>query len=198
MKNRNLIAIFSLFLTLFTSLQSFSQTEEDYRSLISITLDRFEKENLRIYKKFENNSLLEKLDVSFSKKFDEVKVRLEKNKNDSLTENVYLFDIVLSDTLLVNVGGIKVNYNSTAEKLKKTNGEKIKRYVKSDFIKRKTNENHASLSFPLLSSTGTKAIIYVLVKNTVSTTQLHLLEFEKTDNKWIFLKSDIISWTRGC
>lgn len=197
MKNRNLIAIFSLFLTLFTSLQSFSQTEEDYRSLISITIDRFEKENLRVYKKFENNSLLEKLDVSYSKKFDEVKIRLE-NKNDSLIENVYLFDIVLSDTLLVNLGDIKVNYNSTAEKLEKTNGKKIKRYVKSNFLKRKRNENHASLSFPLLSSTGTKAIIYVLVKNTVSTTQLHLLEFEKNDNKWIFLKSDIISWTRGC
>ena len=179
------------------SLHSFSQTEEDYRSLISITIDRFEKENLPVYKKFENYSLLEILDVSYSKKFDEVKIHLE-NKNDSLIENVYLFDIVLSDTLLVNLGDIKVNYNSTAEKLEKTNGKKIKRYVKSDFIKRKRNENHASLSFPLLSSTGTKAIIYVLVKNTVSTTQLHLLEFEKNDNKWILLKSDIISWTRGC
>ena len=197
MKNRNLIAICSLFFALFMSLHSFSQTEEDYRSLISITIDRFEKENLRVYKKFENNSLLEKLDVSYSKKFDEVKIHLE-NKNDSLNEKFYLFDIMFSDTLQVNVRDIEVNYNSTVEKLEKTNGKKIKRYVKSDFIKRKRNENHASLSFPLLSSTGTKAIIYVLVKNTVSTTQLHLLEFEKNDNKWILLKSDIISWTRGC
>ncbi len=145
------ILVLILILSLSVSL---AQTNNEYEKILSIVIEQFEVESIKVYSRFENSEIIEELERI--KKVHENKIL------DSLGAN---FDIIspkiYDDTVTVVMDEVRLSYFDQKELLSKTSNGKVNRFLNQKFEKNRKKRPLAFISFPVLSHDRRKAIVYV-------------------------------------
>jgi hypothetical protein len=140
----------------------FSQTEKDYSDIIGLVIEEYETDTIKVYKKFQNQRLLSELDRIKSKQDREINEKYKKLE-DSAKPNIY-FDQKLGalydDTVSVEVENIKVAFFPNLDWVDKKDKDRINRYYKTDFEKKRKKRPLAFISVPLISVDNKKAIVF--------------------------------------
>ena len=132
---------------------SFAQDNSEFKEILGLVIEQFEKESIIVYSKFENSEILEELERN--KSVHDSKIL------DSLgTDFGIVSPKVLDDTVTINMDKMRVIYSEQKELVTKTSNKKLNRFLKRKFEKNRKIRPLAFISFPILSADKKEAIVY--------------------------------------
>ena len=158
-------------LTIFSSCQIISQQKNDITEIISLVVNNYKKDTLEVYNRFHNNELIKDFEDAETVKFFETNKKIEnrikgtefkdvEEKEKLLIHLDLLWENMHTDSVTLSFQKIKVLINETTTLINKKNNKRINRYAKSN-LTRKKKKKYAFISFPIISSDKSKAIVYV-------------------------------------
>lgn len=132
---------------------SFSQTENDLSEIIKLVVREYKTDTINVYSRFENAEMRSALDDTKTGQDMQIS-ELYNSHFDSVAPRIY------DDTVTIRFYKLKVLYSKQKRFTKKTDNKKIRRYLKSDFEKRRRKGPVAFISIPLISMDNEKAIVF--------------------------------------
>ena len=192
-------ALFILFILNIGNL--FSQTEEDYSEVIRLVISEYQKDTIKVYKKFHNNKLHSDLigvkseqDSKISKKYKILKDSVRPDINRLNTYVDQEMEERNDDSTYVEIENIKILFFSNLEMIDNKNKGRIDKYYKAEFENNRKNRPIAFISYPLISIDKNKAIVYgsYVCGGLCGSGGIYFLE--KVNEKWKVSKYEI-RWT---
>ncbi|BAO54734.1 hypothetical protein [Nonlabens marinus] len=175
------------------SLQSFSQSDDDYRELIDLAITSFGKDSTLIFKRFDNKTILQDLNLLIGEKHISVVKKYRKNL-DSIDTDAYwkiTSAAMFGDT--VTVAFQKLNFYSEVniQQLNKTQNKRIERYTDKN-LKRNRKLPIARISYPIITSDEKKAIVYFSNVCGSLCASGGFIQFKKVFGVWEFVKREVV------
>lgn len=158
-----------------------NKLELDTEKIINLIVEKYEKNSIKIYNKFENNDLIKDLENAKSR-IEIEKMESLKSEKDSITmDDIFAF---LDEEINIEFKGITFNYSDNFKRLKKYNSKRIRKYGKGKYHKTMKNLPLISISKPIISEDGKFAIVYNVYycKGLCGSGGIYFLE--KTESNW--------------
>ena len=170
---------------------SFSQNKSDYSEIIKVVVSSYESDSIKIYKRFNNNRLLEELERIKTLKTQALYRKYEKPKDSKKLNKYYdrIIDEIYSDSVTVKIENIKVNFFFNSNQLEKKDKRKINPYYRTKYSRKKRPV--AFISFPLISVNEKKAIVYGMYICGGLCGSGGVFFLEKNNGKWTIIKYEI-------
>lgn len=166
----------------------FSQSIEDEREITELLVNKYARDTIEIFHKFDNSWLIKNVEEAKSrfeiKKMEEIDLRKD---SVSIDEQLAIFD----DNVTIKFEGVKIKYSNIIRKLNKANKKRLNTYVNGKFQKRKKKTPFVFISSPIISENGKYAVVYCSYVCDGLCGNGGYQFLKKINNKWVIDKYEI-------
>lgn len=152
--------VLAIFLILSVNI-SFSQTKEDYGEIIGLIVSQYENDTLKVYKRFNNYTLLSTLELmksfqdgGYYKEYEKIEDSDKFDHYEKISAKLY------DDSVTVKIENIRVKYFQNLERVKKEDNRLIRHFHETNYEKRRKKRPILYISIPLLSVDNKRAIVF--------------------------------------
>tara|TARA_R110001632_G_scaffold221815_1_gene352576 strand:+ start:7412 stop:7981 length:570 start_codon:yes stop_codon:yes gene_type:complete len=140
---------------------SFSQTQKNYSEIIGLIVSEYESDTLKVYKRFNNSTLLSTLELrkslrdrEYYKEYDNIEDSVKFDHFENIAAKLY------NDTVTVKIENMRVNYSQKLKRAKKEDNDLIRHFYETNYEKRRKKRPIVFISIPLLSVDNKRAIVF--------------------------------------